>query len=219
MTTDLHLVIGSKAYSSWSMRPWLAMKANGLAFRETLIPLGQDNTPVEIKKHSPSGKVPFLSHGGITVWDSLAILEYLADSFYDKPWWPTDPEAKATARAVAAEMHSGFQGLRQNMPFNVRKSHPGRGQTPEALADVARITEIWRQCRTRFGAGGPFLFGRFSNADAMYAPVATRFKTYAVELDPVSRAYCDAVLDLPAVRQWYADAAKEPWVVAKYELP
>ncbi|MBM3512535.1 MAG: glutathione S-transferase family protein [Alphaproteobacteria bacterium] len=218
MSTELHLVIGNKAYSSWSMRPWIAMTANGLKFRETVICLGQDNTASEIKKYSASGKVPYLIHGDIRVWDSLAIIEYLAEAFYDKPWWPTDPQARAVARAISAEMHSGFQGLRQNMPMNVRRSHPGKGAVPEALADIARISAIWTECRQRFGAKGPYLFGTFCNADAMYAPVVTRFKTYGVALDPVCRAYADAMLDHPALKQWYADAAKESWVVEKYEL-
>ena len=218
MPNDLHLIIGNKAYSSWSMRPWIAMKVAGLTFEETVICLGQDTTAAEIKKYSPSGKVPFLIHGGIKVWDSLAILEYLSEAFYDRPWWPTDPDARATARAVSAEMHSGFQGVRQNMPMNLRKSYPGRGRTPESEADIARITSLWRECRAKFGGGGPFLFGAFSNADAMYAPVVTRFKTYGVDLDPACRAYADAVLGLPAMKQWCADAAAESWVVAKYEL-
>jgi glutathione S-transferase len=199
MATDLHLVVGNKAYSSWSMRPWIAMVANGLQFRETVICLGQEDTAARIKAHSPSGKVPFLRHGDIGVWDSLAILEYLAEAFYDRPWWPTDPQARAMARAVAAEMHSGFQGLRQNMPMNVRRSYPGRGRTPESEADIARITALWRACRTNFGGGGPFLFGAFSNADAMYAPVVTRLATYGVDLDPVCRAYADAMRAHPAL--------------------
>jgi glutathione S-transferase len=218
MATELHLVIGNKAYSSWSMRPWVAMTAAGLTFRETVIGLGQDNTSAEIKKYAPGGKVPLLMHGDIKVWESLAILEYLAEAFYDRPWWPTDPQARATARAISSEMHAGFQGLRQAMPMNVRKVIPGIGRTPEAAADIARIQAMWAECRAKFGKGGPFLFGAFSNADAMYAPVVTRFKTYAVDLEPISRAYADAILDHPAVKQWYAAAAAESWVVAKYEL-
>jgi glutathione S-transferase len=218
MSTGLHLVIANKAYSSWSMRPWLAMKANGLKFDETVICLGQDNTPAEIKKHGPNGKCPILKHGGIVVWESIAILDYLSEAFYDHAWWPGDPHARAMARAISAEMHAGFQDLRINMPMNVRKSLPGRGRAPGVEANIARICEIWQDARVRFGAGGPFLFGAFSNADAMYAPAVARFKTYGVELDPVSRAYSDAILDHPAMRQWYAEAAREPWVIPKYEL-
>lgn len=218
MSTELHLIIGNKAYSSWSMRPWLAMKAQGLTFRESVLPLFEPTTSAAIKQYSSAAKVPVLVHGGITVWDSLAILEYLADAFYDKPWWPTDPHARAVARSVSAEMHSGFQPLRQAMGMNVRKLYPGKGRTPEALENIERIKAIWNECRAKFGAGGPYLFGAFSNADAMYAPVVTRFKTYGVELDAVSQAYCDTILAHPAVKQWYADAAQEKWVVDKYEF-
>lgn len=219
MSTELHLIIGNKAYSSWSMRPWFAMKAQGLTFKETVLPLFEPGTSEIIKKYSAAGKVPVLVHGGITVWDSLAILEYLSEAFYDKTWWPTDPHACAVARAVSAEMHSGFLPLRQNMPMIIRKSYPGRGRTPEVLENIERIKTLWNECRAKFGAGGPFLFGALSNADAMYAPVVTRFKTYAVELDPVSQAYVDAMLAHPAMKQWYADAAQESWVIEKYELP
>ncbi|MCB2106792.1 MAG: glutathione S-transferase family protein [Rhodobacteraceae bacterium] len=217
MTTELHLVIANKAYSSWSMRPWLAMTANGLTFRETVVPLGQDDTAAAIRKYSAAGKVPVLLHGGITVWDSLAILEYLAESFYDKQWWPTDPHARAVARAVSAEMHSGFMALRQSMPMNLRKTI-SIARNSEVDENIARVCQIWRECRQKFGAGGPFLFGAFSNADAMYAPVVTRFKTYGVDLDGECKAYSDAVLAHPAVKAWYTAAAKEPWVIAKYEL-
>jgi glutathione S-transferase len=217
MATDLHLIIANKAYSSWSMRPWIALKVAGLAFRETTICLGQDATSAEIKKYSAAGKVPVLKHGDITVWDSLAILEYLNEAFFNRHWWPADPQARATARAVAAEMHSGFQALRGNMPMNVRRHWPERGRAPGVAEDIARICTIWRDARERFGQDGPFLFGAFSHADAMYAPVVTRFKTYAVDLDPVSQAYCDAILALPAMREWYDLAAQEPWVIAKYE--
>ena len=162
--------------------------------------------------------MPVLKHGDITMWESLAILDYLAEAFFDRHWWPADPHARAMARAIAAEMHAGFTTLRANMPMNVRKHWPGRGRVPEVVkADIARIADIWRDAAARFGAGGPFLFGEFSNADAMYAPVVTRFKTYGVALDPVCQAYCDAMLALPAMKQWYADAAAEPWVIEKYE--
>jgi glutathione S-transferase len=218
VSTDLHLIIANKAYSSWSMRPWLAMTVNKLDFRETVICLGQDATTAEIKKYSPAGKVPVLKHGDVTVWDSLAILDYLAEAFYDRAWWPGDPQARAHARSISAEMHSGFMTLRANMPMNVRKSHPGKGRAPGIENDFARIQEIWRDARARFGTGGPFLFGAFSIADAMYAPVVTRFKTYGVDLDPVSRAYSDAILALPAMQSWYAGAHREPWIIAKYEV-
>jgi glutathione S-transferase len=218
MSTELHLIIGNKAYSSWSMRPWLAMKAMGLSFRETVIPLYEPSSPAEIRKYSAAGKVPTLQHGSITVWESLAILEYLADAFYDKPWWPSDPHARAVARSISSEMHAGFQPLRQQMGMNLRKVYPARPIAPEVQDNITRIQSMWSECRAKFGAGGPFLFGAFSNADAMYAPVVTRFKTYSVDLNPVCRAYSDAVLAHPDVKQWYADAAKETWVIEKFEL-
>jgi glutathione S-transferase len=218
MSTELHLIIGNKAYSSWSMRPWLAMKAIGLSFRETIIPLYEPSSPAEIRKYSAAGKVPTLQHGSITVWESLAILEYLADAFYDKPWWPSDPHARAVARSISSEMHAGFQPLRQQMGMNVRKVFPPRPVAPDVQDNITRIQNMWTDCRAKFGAVGPFLFGAFSNADAMYAPVVTRFKTYSVDLNPVCRAYSDAMLAHPAVQQWYADAAKESWVIEKFEL-
>jgi glutathione S-transferase len=219
MSTELHLIIGNKAYSSWSMRPYVAMAAQGLKFRETVLPLFADGTSTEIKKYSKAAKVPVLVHGGITVWESLAIMEYLADAFYDKPFWPTDPHARAVARAVSSEMHAGFQPMRQAMSMNLRKTFPAKPLAADVQDNITRIQAMWNECRATFGAGGPFLFGAFSNADAMYAPVVTRFKTYSVELDPVSRAYSDAILNHPAVKQWFADAAKETWVIEKYDTP
>lgn len=217
MADDLHLIIANKAYSSWSMRPWIAMKAQGLDFRETVIGLDQPDTAARIKAFSPAGKVPVMQHGAVTIWDSLAIAEYLAEVFPGKNWWPADRAARAVARSISAEMHSGFTNLRTNMPMNVRRSLPGVGHSEAVDAEVARISAIWRDCRAKYGAGGPFLFGAFTNADAMYAPVVTRFKTYGVALDPVAQAYADAILAHPAMREWYISAAGEPWVIAKYE--
>lgn len=214
---DLHLIIANKSYSSWSMRPWIAMKANGLAFRETVVPLDVPETQPRIKAFSPAGKVPVLQHGDITVWESLAILDYLAENFPGKNWWPADKNARALARSVATEMHGGFTNVRQAMPMNLRKVFQPIARTDAINADIARITSIWREAREKYGKDGPFLFGAFCNADAMYAPVVTRFKTYSVELDPVSQAYADAVLDHPAMREWYAGAVAEPWVIEKYE--
>lgn len=219
MKTDLTLVIANKSYSSWSLRPWLALTHFEVPFEEIVIPLDQDTTSADIHKHSPAGKVPVLHHGGITVWESLAILEYLAESFYDRPWWPTDPHAKAHARTIAAEMHGGFGPLRAAMPMNLRTTYAPRTWAADVQKDVARVQALWADARTRFGGDGDFLFGEFTIADAMYAPVVTRFKTYAVDLDEASSAYADAVLGLPAMQKWIAEAAKEPWVIEKYNRP
>lgn len=219
MATDMTLVIANKNYSSWSLRPWLAMTHFDVPFEEVVIPLAQESTAAAIQKHSPAGKVPILHHGDITVWDSLAILEYLAEAFYDRSWWPTDPHAKAHARAISAEMHSGFAPLRREMTMNLKKTYAPRDWDAEVQADVARVQNIWADTRSRFGAGGDFLFGDFTIADAMYAPVVTRFKTYAIEMDSVSNAYAEAVLALPAIQKWTAEALRETWVIDKYERP
>ncbi|HYH21551.1 MAG TPA: glutathione S-transferase family protein [Azospirillum sp.] len=216
--SDLMLVLGNKAYSSWSLRPWLALKHTGVPFAEVVIPLRRPDSTARILEHSPTGRVPLLKHGERTVWDSLAICEYLAETFPDATLWPADTDARAVARSVSAEMHSGFVGLRTAMPMDLKGTYPDLGRTPDCTADVARVTALWTDARTRFGAEGPFLFGRFSIADAMFAPVVTRLRTYAVDLDPVSRAYADAVLALPAMREWYAAARNEEWVIDQETL-
>lgn len=203
------LVIGNKNYSSWSLRPWLALKVLGIAFDEKRIPLYGPAAKSEILKHSPSGKVPCLVDGPLAVWDSLAILEYLAERH--PQLWPADPAARARARSIAAEMHSGFPNLRQHMGMNVRKRYPGRGRTPEVLEEIKRIDAIWSQGR------GPFLFGAFSAADAMYAPVVLRFRTYEVRVS--NRAYADAVLALPAMREWIETAELERESIPQFDLP
>lgn len=208
----LEIVIGTKAWSSWSLRPWLALKMAGQKFKETPIELRQPDTREKILKHSPAGFVPILKHGKLVVWESLAICEYIAEAFPKARLWPDGKEARAVARAAATEMHGGFAPLRAAMSMDVKKRHPTPPMTPELKANIDRVTGIWRDCRKRFGAkakgphAGPFLFGRFSIADAMYAPVTTRFVTYQVELDPVSAAYVKAVGDLPAMKQWIAAA-------------
>jgi len=214
--SELTLVIANKSYSSWSLRPWLALKQTGTPFDEVVIPLRHPETAAKIVQWSPAGRVPVLRHGGVTIWESIAILEYLAELFPAANLWPADPAARAHARSISAEMHAGFTALRSNMPMNLRRHLPGRGRTPEVEKDIARITALWRDCRERFGSGGPFLFGTFSNADAMYAPVVTRFETYEVALDAACRDYADAILDLPAMRSWSAEAAAEPWTIAEY---
>jgi glutathione S-transferase len=209
------LVIGNKNYSSWSLRPWLAMKMAGMEFAELVIPLHRDATATEIARHSPGAKVPALRHGDLVVWESIAILEYVAETVPEARLWPEQRQARAVARAVSAEMHAGFVALRTHMPMNIRGSKSGRGRTPEVDADIRRIVAMWEDCRTRFGTGGPFLFGAFGNADAMYAPVVTRFNTYGVALEGTARAYADAILAMPPMREWFAAAAAEPWTIAE----
>jgi glutathione S-transferase len=209
------LVIGNKAYSSWSLRPWLAMKQAGLAFDELRIPLYRDGHDAKIRKFSAAGKVPVLIDGGTTVWDSLAICEYLAERHPDKQLWPADAAARAYGRAISAEMHAGFAALRGNMGMNVRRSFPGIGRTPAVANDIARIEAIWNDSLQCYR--GPFLLGAFSIADAMYAPVVTRFKTYAVELSGAAQRYAEMVLALPAMREWYAAAQAETEVLPQFE--
>jgi glutathione S-transferase len=214
---NLTLIIGNKNYSSWSLRPWLLLKQAGIPFNEILISLYNPQSRANILEYSPSGKVPVLKDGTLTVWESLAICEYLAEKFPGKELWPADPVARAVARSVATEMHAGFAPLRQHMSMNCRRRLPGQGRTPEVLKDIERIRAIWSDCRRRFGAGGEFLFGRFSIADAMYAPVALRFMTYEVELDPGSMAYVKAIAILPAIQQWLTEAHAETEVVPQLE--
>ena len=211
------LVIGNKLYSSWSLRPWLLLRQLGIAFDEVMIPLDQPDTRARILAHSPGGKVPILVDEGFSVWESVAIMEHVADTRSDLPVWPVDPAARAMARSVAAEMHAGFGALRSACPMNLGKRYAARDRGEAVARDVARVTAIWREARERFG-GGPFLFGAFSAADAMYAPVVTRLDTYAIPVDPVSRAYMDTILGLPAFREWLEAAFDEPWVIAHDEV-
>ncbi len=214
----LTLVVGNKNYSSWSMRPWLVLKKSGAAFEEIVIPLDRPETRAEIFKHSPSGFVPTLKDDELTIWESLAICEYLAEKFPDANLWPKDPSARAIARSASNEMHSGFSALRTNMPMNVRGNLPGKGRAPGVQEDINRISAIWRDCRTRFGQGGPYLFGAFSIADAMYAPVCSRFVTYQVDLDADAKAYVNTIWADPAMAAWVEGARREPWVIEKSEL-
>ena len=216
---DLTIYLGNKNYSSWSLRPWLVLKRTTVAFDEVVIPLYQPGSRETVLKYSPSGRVPALHHGAITVWESLAICEYLAESFPNFELWPTDPAARARARAVSTEMAAGFRALREHLPMNVRSSFPGRGVTPTVQADINRIMAIWRDCRTRFGEGqGDFLFGRFTIADAMFAPVVTRFRTYKIDLERAADAYCDSVMALPVMQEWVAAAKNEPMIVEAFEF-
>ncbi len=212
------LVVGNKNYSSWSLRGWLAARLAGIDFEEHFVRLSEPGSHAELLRHSPAAKVPILKHGPQVVWDSLAIIEYLAEQRPQAGLWPADPEARALARSIAAEMHAGFAALRQHMPMNLRKRLPGRDQGPGVVADIARIGQIWQDCRRRFGAGGRFLFGQPCAADVMYAPVATRFRTYGVALEPPAQAYADAVLAWPAFLEWQAAALEEPWILAEDEV-
>ena len=214
----LKLVIGNKNYSSWSLRPWIAMKVAGIAFEEEVISLNATGFKERLTKVSGTGKVPALADGDVKVWESLAILEYLAEKFPQAGLWPADAAARAHARAIAAEMHAGFVPLRRHLPMNMWRPVIRRDLTREAEANVRRIEAMWTDCRTRFGAGGPFLFGAFGAADAMYAPVVSRFHTYAVAVAPAARAYMDAVVALPAWGEWRTAALTEPWVLPEDEV-
>jgi glutathione S-transferase len=214
----LHLVIGNKNYSSWSFRPWLAMKVAGIAFEETVISLEASDFKARVTALSGAGKVPVLIDGATRVWESLAILEYLAEKFPAAALWPKDASARAQARAVAAEMHAGFVPLRNLLPMNVWRPVRPRALDDGSKTNVARIEEIWRDCRARFGVGGPFLFGAFGAADAMYAPVIWRFHTYAVAVSDAARDYMRAMMALPAWSEWRDAARREPWVLPLDEV-
>jgi glutathione S-transferase len=206
----IQLVVGNKNYSSWSLRAWLALKLTGAPFTETVLPLRQPGWSEAIARWSPGGKVPALRHGEVIVWESLAICEYLAETFPGARLWPEDPAARAHARAICSEMHAGFTALRENMPYDLRSTTKrGAGLTPAVEKDIARICAIWSECRARWGGGGDFLFGRFTLADAFYAPVAGRFRTYAPPLDAAARAYVEAIFAFPAMREWQAAAERE----------
>jgi len=214
----LKLIIGNKNYSSWSMRPWIAMKVAGIPFEETVISLDAVDFKARVGAVSGPGKVPVLIDNDVRVWESLAILEYLAEKFPKAGLWPADSMARALARVVANEMHAGFLPLRRLLPMNMWRPVIKRDLTPEAAANVQRIEAIWKDCRARFGNAGPFLFGGFGAADAMYAPVVSRLHTYAVGVGAGTRAYMDAVMGLPAWREWHAAGIKEPWVLAEDEV-
>jgi glutathione S-transferase len=212
------IYLGNKTYSSWSLRGWLAMKHVGVPFDEVVIPFEGTTVPTKaIRAKSPSGRVPFLDHDGFLVWDSLAIGEYLADLFPAARLWPEDVKARALARSASAEMHSSFAALRSAMPMNVRRPPFTLPHGDDVKEDIARIVSLWTACRRDHGQGGPFLFGAFTMADAMYAPVATRFRTYGVPLDGAARAYVEAIHEHPAMREWIDAARRETWRLEGYE--
>jgi glutathione S-transferase len=216
----MQIVISNKNYSSWSMRPWVLAREAGILFEEVQLKFDESSGGLkvaDIERYGVAGKVPVLVIDGEPVWDSLAICETLAERFPEKQLWPSDARARQVARSICAEMHSGFQALRGGMPMNIRSSHPGKGMNAHSRRDIDRVVGIWKSCRERFGKGGPLLFGRFSVADAYFAPVVMRFKTYAVELPPAARAYSDAVFALRGVRDWIEGALRETEFVAEDE--
>jgi glutathione S-transferase len=215
---SLTLVVGNRNYSSWSLRGWLAASQSGIDFETELVRLSEPGSHAALLGHSPAGRVPVLVDGERVVWDSLAIIEYLAELCPQAGLWPADADARAMARSITAEMHAGFAALRANMPMNLRKALPGKGRGPGVALDIERIGAIWRDARNRFGSEGPFLFGRYSAADAMYTPVATRFRTYGIDLDATSQAYADAVLRWPAFLAWQQEALEEPWIIPEDEV-
>jgi glutathione S-transferase len=215
--SELTLVIGNKNYSSWSLRPWLLMKHLGVSFKEHLIPLYVGSFRSEVDKQGPSGKVPVLRQGELCVWESLAICEYIAE--LKGSGWPKDAAARAVARSVATEMHAGFTNLRSQWPMNARARDRKTPSTPALETDIKRVDELWSDCRRRFGAGkGPWLFGEFSVADAMYAPVVLRFNTYGAQVSPTAREYMTAVLKDPHMKEWLGASEQEPWTIEASEV-
>jgi len=210
------LVIGNKNYSSWSMRAWVAMTAFDIPFKEVRVLLDQPDTAAEIARYTASGTVPVLLDGDIAIWDSLAICEYLAEQYPDRALWPAQTDARAIARSICAEMHSGFTGMRGAMSMDIRARYPGQGRTPQAQGDIGRICEIWEECLAQFGHHD-FLFGDFSIADAYYAPVVMRFATYQVSLAPALQAYAERVRAHPAVARWIAEALAEKEILPDHK--
>jgi glutathione S-transferase len=214
----LTLVIGNKNYSSWSMRPWLALRANSIAFDEVFIPLYTgDADKQRILGYTHSGKVPALIDGDVTIWDSLSIIEYLAEKFPEARLWPDDRARRAHARSISAEMHSGFMALRNECGMNLHRPVGAVALSADARANVARIQQIWIECRERYGKSGPFLFGAFGGADAMFAPVVHRFRTYAIEVIPKARDYMDTMMSLPAFQEWTEAGLAETIVIDRFE--
>jgi glutathione S-transferase len=216
----LKLVIGNKAYSSWSLRGWLAVKQSGLPFEEVVVPLFSEQWQEQRSQGvlaASGGKVPTLVDGEAIVWDSLAILEWLAGKVGWELYWPKDESARALALSMAAEMHSSYPNLRNLYGMNVRRRFPAEEIRAEAAPEIARIIDLWQQARSRFGSAGPYLFGSFGAADIMFAPVVTRFDTYSIPLPPAAAAYRDAMLDHPWMREWITAAHDEPWVIDHYE--
>lgn len=216
--SNLHLIIGNKNYSSWSLRPWMALSMAGIPFRETVIPLETPETAGLIAEHTGAGRVPVLRHGRLAIWESLAIMEYLAELFPEKKLWPKPIAARAMARSIANEMHAGFGALRNACPMNIRRPKKPVPLSEAVVRDIRRIEEIWRDCRTKFGKDGKFLFGKFSIADAMFAPVVSRLDTFAIAVSDESRTYIDTLMNTAAFQAWCEAALKETWIVPSDEV-
>lgn len=214
----MKLVIGNKTYSSWSLRAWLAARLTGHPFEEVLVPLDTPEFASQIREITPAARVPVLIDDDVTVWDSLAIIEYLAESFPDAGLWPAGRAARAHARAICAEFHSGFSDLRGHYPMNLRRTPSPHPAQPDASRDIARVGEIWRGCREAHAGEGDFLFGAFSAADCFFAPVVTRFLTYLLPMDEAGQAYAEAVMAHPLMLEWRAAAAMESWVLSADEV-
>ena len=217
---SLKIYIGNKVYSSWSLRGWLAVKQSGLPFEEEVVSLYDaewDERRLAPEFAASSGKVPVLWDGDAAIWESLAIIDYLADKVGRERFWPAEDRARAMARSIASEMHAGYAALRSQHTMNMRHVYPPEPMTPEVAADVQRITSLWDQARQQFGQGGDYLFGAFGAADIMFAPVVTRFRTYSIPLPSRASDYCDAVRAHPFMVEWSRAAADESWVIDKFE--
>ncbi|MBT3789753.1 MAG: glutathione S-transferase family protein [Alphaproteobacteria bacterium] len=215
---ELKLIIGNRNYSSWSLRAWLAMRQAGLEFREEMVPLDLPDTRQRLREHSDAGRVPVLYHGELKIWDTLAIVEYLAETFPDRHWWPENAADRAMARSVSAEMHSGFAALRSEIPMNIRATNRKVDLSPAAEVDIERILALWQSCLDRNIAGGPFLFGEFCAADAMFAPLVSRFHTYGIDLNDRLQSWSDAVWTSEGMVWWRDASDQESWTIPGEEV-
>lgn len=217
---DFKLIMGNRNYSPWSLSAWLTAKSAGMDFDEVVIPLNEGTTRQEILRYWYNGKVPILKHGEITIWESISICEYIAEIYPEASLWPLETRARAVARSLSSEVHSGFRSLREHMPMNMRSQFPSEGRIICVQEEINRVLAIWRRCRERFGRdyGGPFLFGSFSIVDALFAPVVSQFKTYSVDLDDIEKEYSDAILNLPAMGVWMKASQDEPMIIDKFEF-
>jgi glutathione S-transferase len=217
---DFKLIMGNRNYSPWSLSAWLTAKSAGMDFDEVVIPLNEGTTRQEILRYWYNGKVPILQHGEITIWESISICEYIAEIYPEAGLWPLEIRARAVARSLSSEVHSGFRSLREHMPMNVRSQFPSEGRIMCVQEEINRVLAIWRRCRERYGRdhGGPFLFGSFSIVDALFAPIVSQFKTYSVDLDDIEKEYSDAILNLPPMGVWIKASQDEPMVIDKFEF-